>query len=891
MNIKNNNITYYLGIIIVSAVVLLTTTSVKAVAGDTSGSVYFPSGGCEGEDSCWPSLSASGYTHELYGIRVTVVDGDGKMVSARSIDYIGGAQEFADYINNRTTYMRCINSNRNRLGYLRGEASCNWKNHDGTTIAKYLSWLPDIFTTSGAATDIKSRIIGMNEAELNETFFNDIGYNVNRQNAENHYLIIEPITLIEFGTTNRTMYYGTYYELGPKSITTKHVYTLGAIFLPNSIYSIGNTQIKGPGGYKDETYFNGRIKIAKSAYTYTDGKGRTQVYQNYINDQSYAYGLGIYWLGEFDELIPQTCDYDNPSHFETSNSGPNGENCCEYVLDNLSTYGIISSYLFSKYPYCRSALLRPNECTLPPVANYLTCDSDKTHGTIKDISNWSCIYASAYSNDEKTKNYFLKYGNVTDECSVYCRDELEYYYPKNNMIALAGNHFTISSRITKVYDYGINNATNKLEVNAATLGPVNIKITRQCKILGEANNECKEALAEQLQNIQAPTIEFSYESKFYNNPTLILKTLDKPLTSYYSDIKYGRERTVRYGYTLPDDTYKYVSKSTGISHKSISTIGKYPYLTIDDDASPHAPIHFTEAGDNVKYQLTITDFNSENFNRYILNGEKMSTTFSTSVETYIKTILESGRITPTNINGLYYLDQTFIKHLNNIGYSVNDVLNSPCGNTDNYTCYSNDLGIYCYDKNTYSNSEKTYAYFTSCINNEVQKLNETKVSYQNDMLYECYFTVENPGDNQEQSGIDVIFRPISLSDPFPGSDAKGRSTGTNWCNGINDCSNTSPIVTDVITNNRGVTAENIYKERGPLYTITLDPSLIKDIRTYNSKNPYDDFNLECKLGDNCKSKFIRESDFSSEFSGCGIKDSKTYDTQQSANRCASNDAW
>ena len=262
--------------------------------------------------------------------------------------------------------------------------------------------------------------------------------------------------------------------------------------------------------------------------------------------------------------------------------------------------------------------------------------------------------------------------------------------------------------------------------------------------------------------------------------------------------------------------------------------------------------------------------------------------------------MDSGRIKPTYINGLYYLDQTFVKFLSNNGYSANDVINSTCGDTNNYTCYNNANGIYCYDENTYTNSEQTYALFNACINSEVQQLTTTKANYKNDMLYECSFKVEArpvPDDPECTDtdcplGIDVIFRPISLDNPFPGKDADvdGRETGTNWCYGTDDCSNTNPIVTSVITNNRGVETEAIYKEREPLYIIELNPARIKEIREYNNTTTYDDFNLDCDSdGNNCKSKFIREYDFSNYFNGCGIKNSEIYRT--APQKCNPDDAW
>ena len=44
-----------------------------------------------------------------------------------------------------------------------------------------------------------------------------------------------------------------------------------------------------------------------------------------------------------------------------------------------------------------------------------------------------------------------------------------------------------------------------------------------------------------------------------------------------------------------------------------------------------------------------------------------------------------------------------------------------------------------------------------------------------------------------EDNLNVVFRPISLSNPFPGIDGKGRTPGSNWKNHLS-----------VITNNRSL---------------------------------------------------------------------------------------
>ena len=96
----------------------------------------------------------------------------------------------------------------------------------------------------------------------------------------------------------------------------------------------------------------------------------------------------------------------------------------------------------------------------------------------------------------------------------------------------------------------------------------------------------------------------------------------------------------------------------------------------------------------------------------------------------------------------------------------------------------------------------------------------------------------------------TTYRPINLNYPFPGQDGKGRTPGLNW---------NIEAINQYITNNRGVTTEEVYKKE-PLYVIKLDAKKIREIREYNKENKYDDFTLSCTLGKGteCISEFLRE---------------------------------
>ena len=103
----------------------------------------------------------------------------------------------------------------------------------------------------------------------------------------------------------------------------------------------------------------------------------------------------------------------------------------------------------------------------------------------------------------------------------------------------------------------------------------------------------------------------------------------------------------------------------------------------------------------------------------------------------------------------------------------------------------------------------------------------------------CHFDIEI-------KDYELVFRPISLSNPFPGSNGKGRTPNSKvW--------DTDKI--DTYIKNR----QDTYTKK-PLYSVTLTPSQIQNIREYNRTHKYDDFNLKCvgsKTGTACYSSFIR----------------------------------
>ncbi len=108
----------------------------------------------------------------------------------------------------------------------------------------------------------------------------------------------------------------------------------------------------------------------------------------------------------------------------------------------------------------------------------------------------------------------------------------------------------------------------------------------------------------------------------------------------------------------------------------------------------------------------------------------------------------------------------------------------------------------------------------------------------------------NPGTPWE---LNLAFRQISKSNPFPGKSGNGRKVNSNWCDG-NNCNNNNKTVEETITNKN-----DSYNSTGdgPIYTINLNTKTIEQIKNKNKGQAYDDFGENCNTSSGtCAIDFI-----------------------------------
>lgn len=126
----------------------------------------------------------------------------------------------------------------------------------------------------------------------------------------------------------------------------------------------------------------------------------------------------------------------------------------------------------------------------------------------------------------------------------------------------------------------------------------------------------------------------------------------------------------------------------------------------------------------------------------------------------------------------------------------------------------------------------------------------------------CKFNTKVQGSKNIPLTNRVLFRSIDLSNPFPARDGTSRLAGVNWIGQNN-------YVYDSIIKNRGVLGESVYDLK-PMYTVTLTPTKMLEIREYNKKNKYSDINLKCTNGVMCQSEFLKDLGTSTVTGTCAI---------------------
>lgn len=231
---------------------------------------------------------------------------------------------------------------------------------------------------------------------------------------------------------------------------------------------------------------------------------------------------------------------------------------------------------------------------------------------------------------------------------------------------------------------------------------------------------------------------------------------------------------------------------------------------------------------------------------------------------------ESIGLKSFNSNGVYINNTFNNKEIKQCYQKVTNAITSPWTNTIDSSEYAWATVIYnsSFDLTYYFGSPDSYA------NREVLLGNTNYSSYVNGYGGEFTFSPESIVSLFKKS--DLNYRTIDTDYPFLDLYGQPRTTGRNWCSS-DSCESDNSIVNEYIKNrpnsNGIINLNGVNKNVKPLYSFTLTPDNIKNIRKYNSTHSYDEFLVD----DSGHSLFIKNltndnyAIFNSSNSLCGIE--------------------
>ena len=322
---------------------------------------------------------------------------------------------------------------------------------------------------------------------------------------------------------------------------------------------------------------------------------------------------------------------------------------------------------------------------------------------------------------------------------------------------------------------------------------------------------------------------------------------DDALT-YPSNTSVGQFTTKVYEYELPENIYRYISKKDGISFNTYNeaSLVNYPYDDVIDTGHSNLPISYeTRPG----YYNYFIDY-------YYAGG--VPNLFGTNQKFYKYNQILPGSQSSfgglTLANNLYY----------HCRYKVKCGLTEPCPDY----CEACDGSIYPAGSSECNKAcpppgNKTCTDPCTGEAKEIPDGQKASDVCPIDCTNRCPDGSIKPPNGvcpcTNCGGIRIIYRPISLNDPFPGEHGNGRPSGANWVGETTVLGTTRSFIDAYITNNRGVTTEEVYKET-PMYEFTLNASNIRAIRRYNNskRDDYNDYDLNCINGKYCKSEFLEK---------------------------------
>ncbi len=448
-----------------------------------------------------------------------------------------------------------------------------------------------------------------------------------------------------------------------------------------------------------------------------------------------------------------------------------------------------------------------------------------THGnSTVGVSNGECIFNN------------MKYMEATN---LYCSD-------------------TVDTDFSSIINVSSVKSGRFIPVNASN---AKIKVTKKCY---STSSNIKTLVFNKFKRTYGPDIDITFlghkvslSSKLYNLPdanAVKLENGGKPRNTNYGKQYYEASVTLTYDYSASIyNQYVYIKSAKGSATSSSTNSSSRKTLS----SSVNISVPMNKASGTYPVTYSFESISSTAID-HIFDG-----TFDGEVAyAYQKSSSCSGTCTVTftdnNMSSKDCSDKkTEFDKVFKGGYSLDGNKKSWSNNTCTIT-YKFKTGTKdecTKSKGSQSGMTTSYVQSTACDDFVIF---DNKSNAPSSNSFSCKKNITITNENLYEK---LVFRPIDLSNPFPGKSGSGRDSGTNWSK-----DEIKKYITD---------RQNVYSKK-PLYSVTLTSSDIKDIRKYNDSHGYDDFTLSCKDSgaSACYSSFIRKY-LTENKSNCYNKNSQT----------------
>ena len=587
-------------------------------------------------------------------------------------------------------------------------------------------------------------------------------------------------------------------------------------------------------GYDDYTGLGSFVPVLDTIKDNIDEGNLSDLINQFNSNNKLAFSLMIMTVKD---LSPK-CDYNNALEWENNKKyGPNavnasGRNCCEDYKDK--------SDLCLDHPECckpATYLFKGAKCS------YIASENNASFKVNNSVDSWGNIFASIYSDGTgsgSSGNFLVS--NLDDYAKLICKETISINYPGPiNTIERfdnIGGHF-IWPKNPSFSDDGLLKISSDVSCRVfldVTGGDSYFNDTKILEIKNKAINDMNKY------NLSA-NLSVEYDDSSYGKlSSLVPETNEKNILNITSSgedgaTNYEKLKNTTYTfsasryYVIDNNGYRFISKKDGKYYKTIT--GQKIYDKLNQAVLPVDVSNFSEGKNNATIIINkIGGFKQINI-KSIEGGKNNNYTCKYN---FVPT---SNCECPMDSK---HAQLDLSKYLINNKKTCPEAQKEYCNGSlppggDSYVCPE--------DENTICHGCSYATSWAQLISEYMKKNGGT------------YETAEEKTKEQAISNVcygkkkmKIIYRTISLNNPFLGKNGDNRTPGTNWNdNKLRDSK--GRLYSRWYLNESGKETSNIsgndlYNTNiEPLYTIELTPSIIKKIREYNKNNSYDDFNLSC----------------------------------------------